>query len=156
MARTQVKQSAFTYEQFVREYESLINKQPGCTLTYDERCEQWKALERKYPKLYAKYMLLTGYGALAEGSTVWLNIRKKSRTGYSKSVSVYSFGVDKHYGIRQASLTYHVGHLMGYTVHDCEGFQVIRTDDYAQEFVAHLSQALFGVEKANALKCEVL
>ena len=156
MARTQTKQSAYTYEQFVREYEQLINRQLGCTLTYEERCEQWKALERRYPKLHAKWALLTGVGKLSEGDTVWLNVRKKSRTGYSKSVSVYGFCVDKHYGIRQASLTYHVARLMGYTCHDYQGFHVLRTDDYPQEFVAHLSQALFGVEKANALRCEVL
>ncbi len=153
MTRDAKKQSVFTYEQFVTEYKSLLNDRKQA---YELRCDLWKALEHKYPKLYARYMLLTGFGKLSEGSTVWLNVRKKSRTGYSKSVSVYGFEMDRHYGIRQASLTYHVGHLMGYAVHDYEGFQVIRTDDYAQEFVAHLSQALFGVDKANALRCEVL
>lgn len=150
------KQSVVAFEEFKERYEQLINKQPGCPLEYDERCKQWKELERKYPKLYAKYMLTTGYGALAEGDTVWLNVRKRSRTGYSKTVSVYSFVNDRSYGIRQASLTYHVANLMGYTCGEYEGFHVIRTDDYPQEFVAHLSQALFGVEKANALRCELL
>jgi len=147
------KQSAYTYEQFKQQYEQLLNDR---SQDYDTRCAAWKALEHKYPKLYAKYMLLTGFGALAEGSTVWLNVRKHSRTGYSKTVSVYSFANDKHYGIRQASLTYHVAHLMGYTVHDYQGFHTLRTDDYPQEFVAHIAQALFGVDKANALRCEVL
>lgn len=153
MARDAKKQSATTYEEFKQQYEFLLNDR---TKNYDERCNAWKELERKYPKLYSRYMLLTGFGKLTEGSTVWLNVRKHSRTGYSKTVSVYSFEVDKNYGIRQASLTYHVAHLMGYTCHDYEGFHVLRTDDYPQEFVAHLSQALFGVDKASALHCEIL
>ena len=45
---------------------------------------------------------------------------------------------------------------MGYTTHECDGHDVLRTDDYPQEFVAHLSQCLFGVDKAGALECEVL
>lgn len=153
MARDAKTQSAFTYEQFVTQYEQLLNDR---SKNYDERCAAWKVLERKHPKLFAKYMLLTGFGKLAEGSTVWLNIRKHSCTGYSKTLSVYSFEVDKNYGIRQASLTYHVANLFGYACHDYQGFRVIRTDDYPQEFVAHLSQALFGVDKANKLRCEVL
>ncbi len=153
MARDAGKQSAFTYEQFREQYEFLLNDR---SRPYEQRVEAWQELERKYPKLHARYMLLTGFGKLAEGSTVWLNVRKRSRTGYSKSVSVYSFEVDKQQGIRQASLTYHVARLMGYACHDYEGFHVVRTDDYAQEFVAHLAQALFGVEKAGALRCEVL
>lgn len=153
MAVTQKKQSAFTYDEFRERYEFLLNDR---SVPYEQRCDAWQELERKYPKLYSRYMLLTGFGKLSEGGTVWLNVRKHSRTGYSKSISVYSFDVDKHYGIRQASLTYHVARLMGYTCHDYEGFHVVRTDDYPQEFVAHLAQALFGIEKANALHCEVL
>lgn len=42
------------------------------------------------------------------------------------------------------------------TVHEYEGSDILRTDDYPQEFVAHLSQCLFGVDKAGALECEVL
>lgn len=147
------KQSAFTYDQFTERYEFLLNDR---TQPYEQRCDEWVALEKKYPKLHARYMLLTGFGKLSEGSTVWLNVRKHSRTGYSKMLSVYGFDVDKHYGIRQASLTYHVARIMGYTCHDYQGFHVIRTDDYPGEFVAHLSQALFGIDKASALRCEIL
>lgn len=142
-----------TYEEFATRYEFLLNDRNE---PYQQRREQWQALEERYPKFYHRYMLLNGFGALAEGSRVWIMTRKHSRTGYRKFISVYTFVPTGTEGVKTAALTYHVAKLMGYTVHDYEGFHVLWTDDCDREFVAHLSQALFGVDRTNALQCEVL
>jgi hypothetical protein len=103
---------------------------------------------------------------LREGSQVFVIVRKHSRTGYSKSISLYTFTTRTDAGYHASkenpkaqplTLTHWVARLMGYTVHEADGGRgVITTDDYPQEFVAHLSQNLFGIEKANSLDCEVL
>jgi len=103
---------------------------------------------------------------LHEGSQVFVIIRKHSRTAYSKSISLYVFGTRTDAGydatkddpkLQPLKLTHWVAQLMGYAVHQSDsGHDVIRTDDYAQEFVAHLSQILFGADKPSALECEVL
>ena len=156
MARDAKKQSAFTYEQFARQYQFLLNIQ---------RCEEWEVLAKRYPKFHARYSLTHDAGALHEGSTVFVIIRKHSRTGYSKAMSFYTFAVRTDAGyhaspgqpqLQPLTLTYHIAKLMGYTVHNSDGRDVLRTDDYAQEFIAHLSQALFGLDKPSALRCEVL
>jgi hypothetical protein len=102
---------------------------------------------------------------LREGDSVFIIVRKHSRTGYSKSISIRSFAIRTDAGyhatrdrpkLQPLTLTFWIGKLMGYAVDQSEGTDVLRTDDYPQEFVAHLSQALFGIDKANALFCEVL
>jgi hypothetical protein len=102
---------------------------------------------------------------LKENDTVFVIVRKHSRTGYSKSVSLYKFGIRTDPGyhasadkpaLQPLTLTYNVAKLMGYTIHDVDGRDVLRTDDYPQEFISHLSQLLFGVDKPSALRCEVL
>lgn len=148
-----MSKQSLTYEEFKKQYEWHLN----------DRCRPWekrdielKKIVAAYPKMYSRYMLLTGFGSLVEGSTVYIVQRKRSRTGYSRTITIYSMHNDPEYGIRQANLTWHVGRLMNYTVRDYEGYQVLRTDDYPQEFVAHLSQLLFGIDKSNMLRCEVL
>lgn len=145
------KQS-LTYEEFSRKY----------TLDGSEvRAE----LRKQYPKFAAKHSLLSDPGSLKSGSTVFVIIRKHSRTSYTKSISLYTFVIRTDAGyqaskdkpaLQALTLTYNAGTLMGYNVHNFEGSDVIRTSDYAQEFVAHLSQCLFGIDKSNELRCEVL
>ena len=102
---------------------------------------------------------------LKPGSDVFVIVRKHSRTGYSKSISIRTFAVRTDAGyhaspenprLQPLTLTYWVAKLLGYSVHNLGGTDVLRTDDYPQEFVCHLSQALFGLDKACELHCEVL
>lgn len=118
--------------------------------------------KKQSAKAEAKAHLLE---SLKEGDSVYIIVRKHSRTGYSKSISIRSFAIRTDAGyhatpqrpkVQPLTLTYWVAKLMGYNVHDYQGHDVLRTDDYPQEFVAHLSQCLFGIDKANALECEVL
>ena len=162
MARDANRQSAFTYEQFREQYEATRSGSRG---SYEYLHAERETLEKKYPKFTSKYRLLDEPGSLHEGSTVFVIIRKHSRTGYSKAMSFYTFAVRTDAGyhaspeqpqLQPLTLTYHIAKLMGYTVHNSDGRDVLHTVIYAQEFIAHLSQALFGVDKANALRCEVL
>jgi hypothetical protein len=154
MRVTQKKQSAqMAYIEFERRYTSALNDN---TREWASRNVELKALETKFPKHYSRYMLTTGIGALKQGSTVFVLIRKRSRTGYSKTITLYTFAWDSADNLCKLNLTYHAGRIMGYNILDWEGYQVFRTDDYAQELVAHLSQAIFGVDNANYLKAEVL
>lgn len=117
-------------------------------------------LEHDYPKYEAKFRLLEKPGQLQQGSQVFLITRKHSRTGMSRSVSLFTFmpvaGNGEQNSLRSLSLTHLVGRLLGYSVHTVNGHDVIRTDDYPQEFICHLSQALFGKDQASALICEQL
>lgn len=146
-----MKQS-ITYEQFSTMYETVDSK---------KRLQ----LRNQFPKFAAKHTLLRDPGALKIGATVFVIVRRHSRTGYSKSISLYAFAVRTDAGFQASNdnpalqaltLTYNVGKLMDYNVHNCDGRDVIRTTDYAQEFVAHLSQCLFGIDQSSALRCEVL
>ena len=114
-------------------------------------------------RIYARKQLMEH---LHDGSQVFVIIRKHSRTGHSKSISLHVFGIRTDAGyhasgdnpkLQPLTLTHWVAQLMGYTVHQsARGHDVIRTDDYALEFVAHLSRILFGADKPGALDCEVL
>lgn len=121
-----------------------------------------KLSKREQERLESKQHLLE---MLKPGDSVFIIVRRRSRTGYSKSISIRTFmprtdagyhATPQNPRIQPLTLTFHVAKLMGYTVHEYEGTDVLRTDDYPQEFVAHLSQCLFGVDKASALECEVL
>jgi len=161
-ARDAEKQSAkLTFEQFSERYTATYN---DTSRTWEDREVERVDLAAHYPTFVAKWWLLDTPG-LSEGSTVFVLIRKHSRTGMSRSISLFTFHARTDAGynatpekpqLQPLTLTYNVGKLMGYTVHNCEGSDVIRTDDYPQEFVANLSQALFGIGKHGALRCEVL